>query len=125
MPFLTIFGAALSRPLIPDPWWTYDGTNFRKKRRREKIIATVDFSDLLAQGEFVKSATWESHDSSGAEISPSMIIGRSTISGPLVSQMIVGGIPGVTCYPICFATTSQGQILTLPRPELGVMPVVD
>lgn len=125
MPLLMLFGAGKSSPLKPDPWWVYAGGDFRPKRAREKIIVTVDFSVLLADGETIKSAVWEVMDSSGKNSVSAMVSGRPTIGGPLVSQMIVNGVVDTGCYPICYATTSQRQILTLPRPGLGMMRIVD
>jgi hypothetical protein len=93
-------------------------TNFSPKRSIEKEVFTTDLTPLLSPGVTIESAVWEVRVVDGVDPSPSdMLIGGTSISGNKVSQMIGGGVAGVTYAPVCIAQTSDNQ--TLIWPEAG------
>lgn len=104
-------------------------SNFSPKRVNEHIILTVDYctSEVIATGELITSATWSNSVRTGVDPAASaMVSGSATIdsTGTKVSQMIVGGVIGVSYFPICTAITNYGQILVLPDPGQGALFVV-
>jgi hypothetical protein len=98
--------------------------NFDPKRAAESEIFTVDFGPRLPQGVTITSAPWSITPVDGADpAASSMIIGTSTITGGLVSQMIGAGVPGLRYAPICTAHCSDGQILVEPQYDQGYLEI--
>ena len=101
-------------------------TDFTSKRVGETEVFTVDYTKNLSVGETILSAVWTNSVKTGTDASPgSMIQGVATITGALVSNKITGGIAGVYYTPICTATTSLGQVITLPEPPNGQLLVTN
>lgn len=100
--------------------------NFSSKRTVEQEVFTVDFAALLATGEAITSFVWAVSVYNGIDAMPaSMIHGGATLTGTKVSQMLKGGVPGVTYAPICTVMTSSGQTLVLPETETGLLRVTE
>lgn len=100
--------------------------DFTPKRVGESEVLTVDFSELLGEGETIVSAAWSMRVNVGADSSASsMIQGEATIADTKVSQMVTAGVAGVRYEPRCTATTTLGQILILPDPGYGRLLVTD
>jgi hypothetical protein len=100
-------------------------TDFAPKRVAEVARFRVDYSARLGTGVTITNATWTVSVKRGTDANPAaMISGSATIAGPIVSQMLTGGVSGVAYYPICTATTSDGQTLILPEPYTGALEVV-
>jgi hypothetical protein len=102
-----------------------EGTmDFTPKRVGETEIFTVDFVDLLAQGETITTASWSITVLQGADPAPeAMLSGVASITGTKVSQMLTGGLPSVFYAPVCTVTTSTGQTLELPEYGNGALHV--
>jgi hypothetical protein len=89
------------------------------KRVSEAEAFTADFAGgvtpRLGTGETIVSAVWSVSVVTGVDATPSaMLSGSPSISGAKVTQMITGGVKGVTYQLICTAQTSAGQTLVLP-----------
>ena len=97
--------------------------NFSPKRSTETEVFSVDYTNLLPEGVTIASAVWSVKTSSGSA-APSMLSGAAVVAGSLVSQMLTGGVPGVTYVPTCAATFSDGQVVILPEPGEGLLQVV-
>lgn len=96
--------------------------DFTPMRVGAEEVFTVDYVDELAPGETILSAAWEMRVVQGVDPSASaMIIGTATVKGSVVSQLITGGVAGVTYRPICWALTSLGQRLDLPEIGNGLL----
>lgn len=96
--------------------------NFSPKRATEKEVFTVDFAPLLAPGDAVLSAVWSISPVDGQDATASsMIQGDASRDGSMVSQLIVGGVPGVMYAPICTAQTVLGETLVLPEVGFGLL----
>ncbi len=96
--------------------------DFTPKRVVEVEVFTVDYGPRLATGETIISAVWSVSVVSGVDPTPgAMLSGNASFQGSQVSQMLQGGVAGVTYAPICTALTSQGQILVLPDPGTGYL----
>ena len=99
--------------------------DFTPKRVGETEVMTVDFADLLGEGETILSASWNMRVKTGADpAASSMIQGSVTVMGTKVSQMVTAGVAGVRYEPLCTALTSLGQVLELPDPDEGLLLVV-
>ncbi len=101
--------------------------NFTKKRAGETEIFSVDFVNNLAAGEAIETAEWSITVKTGTDpAASSMIQGTATIeeNGTIVSQVLTGGVAGVTYSPICTITTSLSQTIILPDPGKGSLEVV-
>ena len=91
-------------PLIVD--------SFDPKRVDEDWVVTFKFGRRLASGEAISTATCTATVVSGTDATPSNIIsGSTTITGALVTQLIVDGVDGVTYQIQCNANTSKSQKL--------------
>jgi hypothetical protein len=100
--------------------------DFTPKRVGESEVLTVDFVDLLGEGETILSASWSIRVKTGVDAAASsMILGASTTIGTKVSQMVTAGVAGVRYEPLCTALTSLGQVLELPDPDEGLLLVVE
>jgi hypothetical protein len=101
-------------------------TDFSNKRSTETEIFTVDFTNLVTPGQTISSATWSiTVKSPGIDANAStMLSGSVVIVGMQVSTKISGGVAGVTYFPICTATTSDGEVLVLPDVGQGSLPIV-
>lgn len=99
--------------------------NYTPKQVGETEIFSVDYRSQLAVGETIISASWGVTAVSGSDpLAFEMIVGSAAILGSKVSQMITGGVIGVTYQPKCAALTSMGQIIILPDPNEGYLQVV-
>lgn len=91
-----------------------DRVQFQPKKLAEAILLPFDFISKLANGETISTKVVTSVVWSGVDASPSsMISGAASHSGSVVSQLITGGVAGVTYYLLCTITTSAGQTLQL------------
>jgi hypothetical protein len=118
---------AVTPPLSVNPRMMYVAgsmANFHPKRAAEREVFTVDFSPILAAGEAITSAVWSITAVDGSDPSASaMVSGEARPNGALVSQFIMGGVPGVVYAPVCTAQTSEGQALVLPEYGAGLLEV--
>ena len=86
--------------------------NFSDKDPLEAVVLSVDFSQGLAQGETVQSATWTVTRENASEDTAAMLDGAVDISAsPVVRQKVVGGSDGGTYLHRAKITTSAGRIL--------------
>lgn len=100
--------------------------NFTPKRADEVERYVVDFVRLLPEGVTIVGASWTITTTRGS-LASNMIVGdpnAPTIDGSQVSINIGGGVPGVTYVPTCRAACSDDQVLILPEPGDGLLPVV-
>jgi hypothetical protein len=91
------------------------------KRVGEAEAFTADFAGgqfpRLGTGETITpgTAVWSCAAVIGVDANAqAMVSGGSTITGAKVTQMITGGVSGVTYQLTCTVQTSAGQALTLP-----------
>jgi len=85
--------------------------SFSPKTPTEQELFGFDFSRLLPSGVTISSAVVTATVIDGTDADPSaMISGSATISGSLVSQLVIGGVAGVTYCLKCAATFSDGQV---------------
>jgi hypothetical protein len=88
--------------------------DLRPKFTDERVKCTFDFASLLTNDESLSSATTTAAVYAGADASPSALIsGAATISGSVVTQLIIGGTAGVIYQIDCKAVTSASQTLVL------------
>lgn len=93
---------------------------FSYKLTPENELFYFDFSQVLADGETISTATCTVEVVSGTDSSPSSIkSGSMSISGTTVSQRILGGVSGVTYRLIVTITTSASNTYT----TVGYLPV--
>jgi hypothetical protein len=80
----------------------------------EQVLVPFDFTSRLAASETISTKVVTCTTWSGTDASPSsMISGAASSSGATVSQLVIGGVAGVTYYLLCSITTSLGQTLQL------------
>lgn len=85
---------------------------FNAKDPSASYPARFDFSQDLAVGETLSSASTTAAVYSGTDAAPgSLLSGAPTVSGKQVKQTLIGGVVGVVYYLFCAATTSTGQVL--------------
>lgn len=95
--------------------------NFSSKRTGETEIFTIDFANLLMDGELITSASFAVQVVSGIDAnSSSMLNSLAAILGSKVSVMITGGLAGVSYVPLCTVVTNFGQTLILPNVGEGI-----
>jgi len=100
-------------------------TDFTAKRVGETEIFSVDYAALLGDGVTITGATWTVSVKRGTDATPNaMVSGSASIAGSVVSQKLTGGVAGVSYWPICTATTSDGQTIILPEPYTGALDVI-
>jgi hypothetical protein len=88
--------------------------DLRPKFTDERVKYTFDFASWLAAGETLTSATVTAAVYAGVDASPSALIsGSDSISGAVVTQLIIGGTAGVIYQIDCKAVTSASQTLVL------------
>lgn len=86
--------------------------NFSDKDPLETIVLSVDFSQVLGQGETIQSAVWSVTRENGSEDTAPMLSGAVDISAaPIVRQLVTGGTDGGTYLHRAKVTTSAGRIL--------------
>lgn len=84
------------------------------KATEEEVPLTFNFSARLQFGEHLTAATVYAYTSSGLDPTPENIIsGMCTVSGPLATQVVVAGLPGVTYYIVCIAVSSGAHKYSL------------
>lgn len=118
---LMLFASAV--PLVSNPSYVYKGQKqFQSKRPIDEVIVTVDYTNSLASGETLKSVVWIVDVVEGVDNNPeATLTGTTTTTGNTVLHMFSGGIDGVRYAPFCAATTSQGQVLSLPPSGYGTL----
>jgi hypothetical protein len=85
---------------------------FSRKRIDEDRKLTFDFTNDLATGEAISTATVVATVFSGTDASPGNIIsGSAAISGATITQLVVDGTDGVTYLLEFRAGTDQSQKL--------------
>ncbi len=85
---------------------------FGAKDSGERLKLVFDFTSELASGETLSTATVASGVYSGADANPAAMISEAaSISGPQVTQFVIGGVAGVVYLLTCTVTTSAGQTL--------------
>lgn len=81
-----------------------------------------DFISELAPSETITAAACTSRVWSGVDSTPqAMISGGAVISGTQATQLIAGGVAGVTYKITCTIQTSAGQTLV----QIGYLPVLE
>jgi hypothetical protein len=84
-------------------------TIFPTKLNSASIILSFDMISMLEVGETISGATVDAAVASGIDASPSAVIsGSATITGQIVTQLVTGGVIGVTYILSCVITTSLG-----------------
>jgi hypothetical protein len=92
------------------------------KKLSEMVIEQIDFISQLGVGETISTATCTCSVYTGVDPSPlSMISGAATVSGTVVSQLVIGGVLGVIYEFLTTVTTSLGQKIELAG-YLAVIP---
>jgi hypothetical protein len=95
----------------------YVGNDFSDAGPEESRIYTFDFTNDLASGETIESATWACEvfaNEGGEDETPNdKISGSISVASPYVSQKVVGLVAGVVYRQRCLATTSRGAVLEL------------
>lgn len=96
------------------------GANFSTMRVGELEVFSVDFSTTgsLAAGETIGAAVWTMRSVDGSPVPAGMLPGPGAIAG-LVCSMYVSAVAAGVFLPLCTATTSRGQQITLPDPGYG------
>jgi hypothetical protein len=72
-----------------------------------------DFTSELASAETISGVAITLSVYSGTDLTPAVLSGNPTISGPRVTQKVQAGIVGVTYAMVCEATTSAAQVLSI------------
>lgn len=84
------------------------------KTASEQVRVPFDFISRLGGSETISTQVVTCTVWSGTDPSPSsMISGSASHSGSVVTQLVIGGVAGVTYYLLCRITTSLGQTLDL------------
>lgn len=84
------------------------------KATAEQKGIVFDFISLLAVGETISTKVVACTVLSGVDANPSsLIMGAATSSGTRVTQLVGGGVAGVTYVLTCTITTSSNQMLSL------------
>jgi hypothetical protein len=92
------------------------------KLQTEQLTVEFDMLSRLKVGETVATAAVSATVWSGTDAFPSTIIsGLPTITGSLVGQKIVGGLPGVIYLVSCAVRSSSNNIL-INEAKLAVRP---
>jgi len=120
---LLLFDSKL--PLKVNPSYMYSGQkSFPQKRDTDRVTMTVDFKDVLSDGEEITSATWFVEKMGSPDINvKEMLYATPVVNGSMVLQMIEGGEPGNVYEPYCIALTSGFQKLSLPEPGKGLLKI--
>lgn len=80
------------------------------KTPREQIRYPFDFSPRLTVGDSVASVQWfiEAYEGTDANAS-TMLVGSPTLVGTIASEVIKGGVNGVTYFLEAIGTTANGE----------------
>jgi len=96
-------------------------SSFSYKLTTENELFTFDFSNIIASGESISSASFVVEVVQGSDSSPSsIIVGTPAINGSRVVQRIQGGLDQVTYRLEMSVTTSLTNVYTL----VGDLPVL-
>lgn len=99
--------------------------DFPPKRVNERIIIGVDFAQILSDrpGVTIRSAAWRNVVAISADQNPeAMLQGQpNSVQGSICSTYITGGIADVGYYPLCDATLSDDEVVTLPDIGTGLL----
>lgn len=111
--------------LVSNKKYVFTGQkNYPSKRNVDVVVVTVDYTSILAPGEFIVKTEWKVSVISGTDKnSNNMVIETSTQDGNRVLQKIGGGINGNVYSPFCVATTNKGQILSMPPSKFGLLSI--
>jgi hypothetical protein len=86
--------------------------SFSRKRVDEDLKLTFDFSNDIASGETISTATTTAAVWSGTDANPNDIVsGSASISGAKVTQLIINGTDGVTYLLKFRVVTDQSQTI--------------
>lgn len=92
------------------------------KAPAEVVSLSFDFTDLLAAGETIVSASFGIAVEVGSDPAvATMLTATEVIVAGVVSRLVRNGVAGVNYRVTCLATTSQSQVLLLS----GILPVRD
>jgi len=84
----------------------------RSKVVGEEVLVQINFLSRLAVGETLLTVDRTVVVASGVDANPSaMLSGAATISGTIVRQMIINGLPGVIYLLTVAVRTSNSQLL--------------
>ena len=121
---LLLFGSS-SIKLISNKKYVFTGQkNYPSKRDGDVVVITVDYSPILASGETITKTEWKVGLVSGTDRNPNnMVKELSTQDGNKILQKIGGGITGNIYSPYCVATTSKGQVLSMPPSKFGLLAI--
>lgn len=88
---------------------------FPTKRTDENKSYAFDFTDVLSEsGDGISTATWTMTVFKGTDASPqNMVSGSESISGTVVSQLLIDGTEGVTYLCECEIVTDGSPAQTL------------
>lgn len=94
--------------------------NFSYKFDTENKSLSFEFSEVLATGETLSTASCSVLVLDGVDASPSSLLsGGASITGTKVYQWVTGGVAGVTYRLVMTVTTSAGSTLV----AIGDLPV--
>lgn len=92
------------------------------KLQVEQLTVEFDMLSRLKVGETLATAAVSASVWSGTDATPSVIVsGLPTISGSLVQQKIIGGLPGVIYLISCAVRSSSNNIL-INEAKLAIRP---
>lgn len=76
----------------------------------EKITLTIDFQDEMLWGETISTTVFDVRVFSGVDANPNDILfGLSIVTGTVVQQRIIAGLPGVIYLVSCTVVGSSGN----------------
>ena len=85
---------------------------FQSKVVGEEVLLELNFLSRLAVGETLLTVDRTMVVASGVDANPTaMLSGVATISGSIVRQMVIGGLPGVVYLFNVAVRTSNSQLL--------------
>lgn len=94
------------------------------KIAEEELTIEFDMLSRLKVGETVATAAVSCEVFSGTDPNPAALIsGLAVVSGSIVQQRVIGGLPGVIYILTCAARTSVND-LVLNQGKLAVLPNV-
>lgn len=76
------------------------------------VNTSFNFLSDLASGETITSQVVEATVYSGVDPTPANVIdGSASVNGPIVNQLVTGGVVGVIYNLLCTINTSADQVL--------------
>jgi len=84
------------------------------KPSTDSLNYKFNFLSQLAPGETISTAVTTASVYTGVDANAAAVVsGVASISGTQVTQLLVGGVPGVVYQILCTITTSLGQTISL------------